>query len=213
MFRCSAAICCLLVCCAAAAAQTHPDTTGEGWSDLYNGRDLTGWRTSGAWTPQADGVLALVPREGDAGWKRFEDYLWTEKTYGDFSLDLEYKIPAGGNSGVCFRIGDRADPVTTGIELQILDSHGKPDAEMTHHDAGGIIRTAAPLHNAAKSAGEWNRLTLTVVGSHLTAVLNGVLIQDVRLDDGPMQDRGVKGYIALQDHGQPVWFRDVRIKK
>ena len=192
--------------------EAHPDTSGEGWVKLYNGKDLTGWRTEGNWVPQPDGVLAIKPRKGERGWKRYKDYLWTEKKYKDFVIDLEYKLPKNGNSGLHFRIKDK-DPVKGGIEIQIKDSHGKPDKKMTAHDNGGIIKTSAPKKNASKPAGEWNRLTVSVKGYHLQAVLNGVRIQDVQLDKGPVKDRPLEGYIALQDHGLPLWFRNIKIKE
>lgn len=197
----------------AADADAHTDQADDGFVDLYNGEDLTGWTTTGNWVPQDDGVLMIRPREGERGWQRFDAYLTTEKQYGDYILDLEYKHNKGGNSGVHFRIADPAQPVTTGIEVQILDSLGKPDDKMSHHDNGGVIRTSPPSKNMSKPAGEWNRLIITVVGNHLTVQLNGEKIQDLQLDQGEMKDRPMKGYIALQDHGIPLWFRNIRIKE
>ncbi|REJ75787.1 MAG: DUF1080 domain-containing protein, partial [Planctomycetota bacterium] len=103
---------------------------------LYNGKDLTGWQTTGNWLPQDDGSLLIQPREGEEGWQRYSDYLSSEKKYGDFVLDLEYAYPPGGNSGVYFRIGDLANPVDTGIEAQILDC-SETEGELTNHDHGG----------------------------------------------------------------------------
>jgi len=193
----------------AARAEQHDD----GFVDLYNGKDLTGWTTTGNWVPQPDGVLMIQPREGERGWQRYAAYLTTEKKYADFILDLEYKHNKGGNSGVHFRIDDPADPVGKGIEVQILDSHGKADAKMTHHDCGGVIRTSPPSKNMAKPAGEWNRMVITCKGHHLTVELNGEKIQDIQLDQGPMKDRPLAGHIALQDHGLPLWFRNIRIQE
>lgn len=186
--------------------------TEEGFKPLFNGKDLTGWTTEGNWVVEDGGVLAIKPREGEEGWKRFEDYLYTKKKYGDFVLKLEYKLKEGGNSGVFFRIGDREEPVDKGIELQILDSYGTPDEEMTAHDCGGIIRTAAPSTNAAKPAGEWNEVKIALRGDHLKAWLNGKKIQDLSLEGTPVEDRPDRGYISLQDHGLNMWFRNIRIK-
>ncbi|MGD9857394.1 MAG: DUF1080 domain-containing protein, partial [Planctomycetaceae bacterium] len=91
------------------------------FTSLYNGKDLTGWKTAGNWLPQEDGSLLIQPRAGETGWQRYDAYLWSEKKYKDFVLDLEYAYPPGGNSGVFFRVGDRDDPVQQGIEAQILD--------------------------------------------------------------------------------------------
>ena len=99
----------------------------------------------------------------------------------------------------------------SGLEIQILDTHGleKPG----HHDGGGIIRTTAPFTNAMKPAGEWNRYIITCNGNHLQVELNGEPIIDVKLDEGPMKDRPLEGYIGLQDHGRPVWYRNIRVKR
>lgn len=185
-----------------------------GWSRLYNGKDLTGWRTTGNWLPQADGSLLIQPKKGQRGWQRFSDYLISEKKYKDFILDLEYRYPKGGNSGVFFRIGDAAKPVDTGIECQILDSTGKK-GKMTHHDHGGIIRTVGASKNMSRPAGEWNRMIVTCRGHHLRVDLNGANIIDVKLDDSPMKDRPLEGHIGLQDHGRPhdIHFRNVWVKE
>lgn len=184
------------------------------FTSLYNGKDLSGWTTTGNWLPQEDGSLLIQPREGEQGWQRYEDYLWSEKKYKDFVLDVEYAYPPGGNSGVYFRVGDRQDPVEQGIEAQILDSSEK-DGPLTHHDHGGIIRTAAPSANMSRSPHEWNRMVVTCIGSHLQVELNGEQIIDTRLDKGPMKDRPREGYIGFQDHGQPndIKFRNIRIRE
>ena len=61
------------------------------WIKLYNGRDLTGWQTTGNWLPQKDGSLLIQPRPGEKGWQRYGAYLWTSKMYKDFVLQVEYK--------------------------------------------------------------------------------------------------------------------------
>ncbi|MFN3166156.1 MAG: DUF1080 domain-containing protein [Phycisphaeraceae bacterium] len=190
----------------------------DGFVALYNGKDLAGWKTEGNWVPQDDGVLAIIPRKGEHGWKRYKSYLYTEKQYENYVLELEYKHGKGGNSGLHFRIAapddwNDIDPVAKGIECQILDSHGKPDNKMGHHDCGGIIRTQGPSKNMAKPAGEWNKMVLTCNGQNIQVELNGEQIIDIQQDQGAMKDRPLKGYIALQDHGQEMWFRNIRIKE
>lgn len=180
---------------------------------LYNGKDLTGWETTGNWRPLEDGSLLIQPRAGEKGWQRYDAYLWSTKTYDDFVLDLEYAYPSGGNSGVFFRVKDPDDPVNTGIEAQILDS-SQHEGKLTAHDHGGIIRTAAPAKNMSKPPGQWNRMTITCRGHHLQVELNGEQIIDVQLDKSPVKDRPLAGYIGLQDHGEPnnIRFRNIRIK-
>ena len=195
--------------------------SADGFISLFNGKDLTGWQTTGNWLPQKDGSLLIQPRPGEKGWQRYSDYLISKKKYSDFILQFEYKYPPKGNSGVFFRIGDPKDPVKTGIECQILDSSGKPDDKMGHHDHGGIIRTVGPSKNMSKKPGEWNRMVIECRGHHLKVALNGLEIINYWLDkkgEGQLtgvSDRPVVGHIGLQDHGEPnnLYFRNLRIKE
>jgi hypothetical protein len=184
------------------------------FKSLYNGKDLTGWKTTGNWIVQKDRSLLIQPRDGEQGWQRYGAYLWSEKKYKDFVLDVEYSYPPGGNSGVYFRVGDRDDPVSKGIEAQILDSSQKK-GPVGPHDHGGIIGTAAASTNMSRPPHQWNRMVLTCVGSHLQVELNGTQIIDTQLDQSAMKDRPLEGYIGFQDHGQPnnIKFRDIRIRE
>ncbi|MCA9027878.1 MAG: DUF1080 domain-containing protein [Planctomycetaceae bacterium] len=181
---------------------------------LYNGKDLTAWKTTGNWIPQEDGSLLIEPRDGEKGWERFDAYLWSEKKYRDFVLDVEYAYPPGGNSGVYFRVGDRDDPVKQGIEAQILDC-SEHEGKLGPHDHGGIIGTAAPSANMSMPPNEWNRMVVTCIGPHLQVELNGTQIIDTMLDQGAMKDRPREGYIGFQDHGQPnnLKFRNIRLRE
>ena len=183
----------------------------EGFVPLLNGKDLTGWNTTGNWIVEEGGVVALRPRPGEQGWTRYDAYLTTARKYKDFILDLEFKIDKGGNSGVFLRVGDPKNQVSSGFEIQILDTHGKQ--KVGEHDCGGVIGTAAPSKNMAKPAGEWNRYTITCQGTRLQVVLNGQQIIDLQLDKSALKDRPPEGYIGFQDEGKPVWYRNVRIKE
>ena len=191
-----------------AATATAAD---DGFVPLFNGKDLSGWTTTGNWLVEEGGVVALHPRPGEHGWTRYEAYLTTARKYKDFILDLEFKINKGGNSGVFLRVGNPQDQVSSGFEIQILDTHGKnPVGE---HDCGGVIGTAAPAKNMAKPAGEWNRYVITCQGKRLKVELNGEQIIDLELDKSVLRNRPAEGYIGFQDEGEPVWYRNVRIKE
>lgn len=189
----------------------HPAADAPGFRPLFNGRDLAGWRTTGNWVYDADGTVTLRPRPGEEGWKRFGAYLFTERKYRDFVLDLEFKIEPTGNSGVFFCVADPLNPVDKGIELQILDTYGL--AKPGHHDCGGIIRAMAPARNMVKPAGEWNRYTLTLRNRLLQVVFNGQRTIVLRLDESPMRDRPAEGHIGFQDEAKRVWYRNVRLKE
>jgi len=193
------------------------DAGVAGWIPLFNGKDLTGWTCKpGAWAAE-DGVLT---RKGGSD-------IWTEGRFGDFVLDLEFKITKGTNSGVFFRTADIRDCVQTGIEMQVLDSYGKET--VGKHDCGAIYDCLAPSKNTARPPGEWNHVVLTCKGPKINIVLNGAQIIDMDLDqwtephenpDGSQNKYRTAyknmprvGYIGFQDHGKPVRYRNVRIKR
>jgi len=178
---------------------------------MFNGKDLTGWQTTGNWVVKKDNIITLEPRSGEHGWKRYNDYLTTDRKYGNFVLDLEFKFNKAGNSGVFMRIGDLKNHVSSGFEVQILDTHGKKN--VGHHDCGGVIRTQGPSKNMVKPAGEWNRYNITLLNHQLTVILNGEKIIDIDLSKSAMKDRPPEGYISFQDEGKPIWYRNVRIKE
>jgi hypothetical protein len=156
----------------------------------------------------------IKPRDGEDGWQRYDAYLWTDRKYKDFVLDLEYSYPPDGNSGIFFRVADTTDPVEQGIEVQVLDTYGQESA-LTAHDHGGVIRAVGPSVNMSRPPHQWNRIVIECVGSHLQVELNGKQIVDTNLDEGPLKDRPLEGYIGLQDHGQPnnLRFRNIRIQE
>ncbi|MGY8771521.1 MAG: 3-keto-disaccharide hydrolase [Pirellulales bacterium] len=201
---------CLLLCGVLISTSLFAEDK-DGFVQMFNGKDLTGWNTNGNWVIEEGNVLTLKPREGESGWQRYADYIATDRKYGDFVLDLEFKFNATGNSGVFMRVGDLKNHVTSGFEVQILDTHGKK--KFNAHDCGGVIGTSAPAKMVVKPAGEWNRYTITLKGSHLKVVQNGVPIQDLDLSETKLNDRPAKGYISFQDEAKRIWYRNVRIKE
>ena len=206
-------LCILLVGLMISAAAAEPEITEwseTGFVDLFNGKNLNGWQTTGNWVVE-DGIVTLRPRPGETGWKRYDAYLTTKKTYRNFVLDLEFKFVPEGNSGVFLRVGDLADHVTSGFEIQILDTHEL--AKPGHHDAGGIIRTAAPFENRVKPAGAWNHYQIVLIDSNLVVYLNGGLIQALDISKSAVADRPMRGHISLQDEAKVVSYRNIRIKE
>ena len=178
----------------------------EGWIQLFNAKDLTGWKTRGkntSWEVQ-DGVMANL-REKD-GKKRRGVNIYTEATFLDFTLHIEFKVPKGGNSGVYAR-GRK--------EIQILDSYGKK--HVGSGDCGGLYGKSAPKVNACKPAGEWNAFDITIVGDKITVTLNGQLIQDgVEVPGhtgGSLGGKpGTPGPVMLQGDHTSLWYRNIWIK-
>ena len=170
---------------------------------LFNGNDLSGWKVIGpeCWSA-AEGVLRCTGEGG--GW------VHTEKQYADFDLRLEYKISPEGNSGVFFRAPDEGEPWRSGFEVQILDDYGdEPDT----HTAGAIYDILAPSKNASKPAGEWNQEEVICRGRQLMVILNGERVIDVNLDsDARLKERAGSGYLGVQNHGNLVEFRNIRVR-
>ncbi|MBN1675844.1 MAG: DUF1080 domain-containing protein [Kiritimatiellae bacterium] len=186
------------------------------WRRLLNGRDLEGWicRKDG-WFVE-DETLTWRPKSG---------YIWTEDRFGDFVLDLDFKLAKGTNSGIFIRTGNRGNPVQTGIEVQILDSSRK--AQAGKHDCGAVYDCLAPTENRVRPPGRWNHITVTCRANKIHVALNGAPVIEMDLDrwtqphknpDGTKnkfntayKDMPREGHIGFQDHGQAVWYRNVRI--
>jgi hypothetical protein len=205
----------------------RPVAAQQGFVTLFDGKDLNGWKTTSSHWAAENGLIVLKDRTDNE--EHNDSYLWTDRQYGDFVLDLEYKtppLPADANSGVFLRTTDTSDPVPTGIEVQILNT--KPNAPIVRNSPGSIYDLVAPSKNLHR-AGEWNRYVITCKGSKITVNLNGAVVSEADLDqwttagknpDGSknkfkraLKDYPRTGYIGLQDHGLPVWFRNVRIKQ
>jgi hypothetical protein len=200
---------------------------GDGFVSLFDGKSLDGWQQGpgGAWGVD-DGVIVL--KRGVDGQEHNGDYLWTKDSYGDFVLELEFKVPEQANSGVFFRTSDLNDPVYTGFEMQVANSFGRPTTSRGG-TAGALYDLVAPSKNPARKAGEWNQARITCKGPRVEIALNGETIVEADLDrwtelgknpDGsknkfkkPIKDFARAGYIGLQDHGRPVWYRNLRIRK
>lgn len=192
----------------------HPEFPAEGFTTIFDGSNLDQITTDGNWKIKEDNILALEPRPGESGWKRYSSYLWLPEEYGDFIVDFDFKYTKGGNSGLYFRISDDSDATEHGWEIQILDNFGK-EGKLIHHDMGGVIRTNPASENASIEPGEWNQMTVKLQGTHLQVLINGKLVQDFDLAEKKSKDKELapKGKIAIQDHGEPFWVRDIQVKK
>ena len=171
----------------------------EGFTTIFDGKDMSKIKTTGNWKIQKDGSLYLEPRPGEKGWSRYGSYLWLKEDYKDFVFDFEYKHGKGGNSGLYFRIYDESDATAHGFEIQILDCFGKK--KLGQHDLGGVIQTAGPLVNASKPAGEWNRMVIECLGDQVKVWVNGDFVNH------GSKCTAKKGKIAIQAEGSEVEFR------
>jgi hypothetical protein len=140
--------------------------------------------------------------------------------YRDFELKLDFLVPEDGNSGVGIRGSSVGDPAFTGMEIQIYDNHGD---EPSLSSCGAVYNAIMPAVQAVKPAGEWNSYHIKLVGDTLDVWLNGAHIHDAQKLDGrgffrstdqpiPLGSRLTTGYISLQDHGNPVRFRNLKVR-
>ncbi len=205
------------------AADTEADTT-EDWMDLTadHWRGYQKDNLPSAWTVMKDGTLYFTGN-GERG------DIVTRDQYENFELELEWRISPGGNSGIMFRVSEAHDtPWRTGPEFQVLDDDRHPDAqEGRDRLAGANYDMHAPSARVIRSVGEWNAVRIVVNGAHVEHWMNGEKIVSYELwsDDWKkriagskwidMPDYGMEksGHICLQDHGDEVWYRNIRIRR
>lgn len=185
------------------------------WQPLFDGRSLDGWVQGGepdAWAAE-DGQI-IVAKPGKGWWLR------TSRMFRDFDLELEFLLTTGANSGIGLRGSSVGDPAFTGMEVQVYDSDERDSGVSS---CGAIYNAIAPSEQAVRPAGEWNFCRILLVGDTLNVWLNGTQIhKDQKLDGRgffrepeqklPLQDRLTTGYVALQDHGDAVQYRNIRIR-
>ncbi|MEP6713654.1 MAG: DUF1080 domain-containing protein [Ferruginibacter sp.] len=216
--------------------KTQTSTDDSGWISLFDGKTTAGWHSYGkttvgeAWKV-ADETLYLDTTK-KAGWQTSQggDIL-TADEYENFDLKLEWKIAANGNSGIIFYIHEDTAKYKyvwyTGPEMQVLDNAGHPDAKIPKHRAGDLYDLIACSKETVKPAGEWNEAEIKALNGKLDLYLNATNVVSTMLwDDNWKQlvagskfkaypDFGTfkKGRIALQDHGNTVWYRNIKIKR
>lgn len=195
-----------------------------GWKLLFDGT-LEGWRgyrregVPGGWEARGD-ALVFTPGRGGGN-------LITVDRYADFELALEWKIEEGGNSGIFYRATeDEVAPYWTGPEMQVLDNGGHPDGRRPETSAGSNYALHAPAEDVTRPVGEWNEVRIVVRGPRVEHWMNGVrivayelwtdewraVVGETKFAEWPGYGMAPSGHIGLQDHGDPVWFRNIRVR-
>ena len=200
-----------------------PAEVAAGWRLLFDGRTTTGWRRYRAGAPAAgwdvvDGELTRVSSGGD---------IVTDEQFGDFELLLDWKVPPAGNSGLFFRATEaHAAIFESAPEVQILDNLGHPDGRTPLTSASANYGLHAPERDVTRPVGEWNSTRLVARGAHVEHWLNGVKVVDYdigsadwlrrvaesKFRDWPDYGKAARGHIGLQDHGDRVAFRNIKIR-
>ena len=182
---------------------------------LFNGTDLSGWNVVGGKAASwgvADGVLFTSGEGG--GW------LSTEREYDNFELELDFRLPEAGNSGVFLRAPREGDPAYTGLEIQVLDDDAREYATLRPWQyCGSIYGVVAAKKGATRKANEWQHYRIVAVGPRVTVTLNGQQVVDADLIahmDKESTHPGLKrrsGFIGLQCHGDRIEYRNIMLKE
>lgn len=189
---------------------------GDGWRPLFNGRDLSGWEQVGGdkqvWRAE-DGMLLTDGGEG-GGW------LSTTQEFGDFELELEFRVPVNGNSGVFIRAPRDGNPAFEGSEIQVLDDYGPEYTTLKPWQyCGSVYATAAPTKRVTLPAGTWQKMRIDCQGAKVDVWLNCCTIVEADLSehmDKVAEHPGLKranGFIGLQNHGSRLEYRNIRIRE
>lgn len=206
----------------------------EGWQLLFDGKTTNGWHSfnktiiGSAWKIKDESLYLDTTKK--QGWQTSDGGdIISEKSYSNFHLKLQWKIAKNGNSGIMFFVqeGEKYDyPWRTGPEMQVLDNDGHPDGKITKHRAGNLYDLIKSNSEPVQPVGQWNTAEIISNNGMLTLKLNNtVVVKTTMWDDEwkaliagskfkDMPDFGTftSGKFSLQDHGNAVWFRNIKIK-
>jgi hypothetical protein len=212
------------------ANQLTPAETKAGWTLLFNGQNLDGWR--GYKRPDAagtrwvvnDGLLCLSP--GDSSDTRGARDIISTATWTQFELAWDWRVSQGGNSGVkYFVLEDQSSAI--GHEYQVIDDERHKDAQIgPTRQTAAFYDVLAAANRPMKPAGEWNQSRVVVHGTKVEHWLNGTKVLAYELDSAPLRaaiakskfkdvarfGKPQKGHLLLQDHGDAVCYRNVKVR-
>lgn len=210
----------------------------EDWIVLFDGTSTDGWRGykkdhfPEAWKIEDGTIRCIGSGRGEAGNKDGGDIIYDQK-FKNFTLSLEWKISEGGNSGIFYLGQEDLDYIwKTAPEMQILDNDKHPDAKLGvdgNRKSGSLYDLIAADPQNAKPVGEWNQVEITVYNGTVVHKQNGVNVVEYHLWTPEWNELVAKskfpslnedwadvaneGYIGLQDHGDDVWFKNIKIKE
>jgi hypothetical protein len=199
------------------------EESAQGFRLLFDGSSTRGWRgyrqpSMPAGWGAVDGALTRVSQTSD---------IITIDQFDNFELQLEWQISPGGNSGIMYRVTEAGEEsYHTGPEFQVLDNAGHADGKNPLTSAGSDYALYAPVRDVTVPVGGWNSVRLIVDGNHVEHWMNDVKLLEYELgssdwlervnaskfNEWPQYGKAPKGHIALQDHGDRVAFRNIRIR-
>jgi len=197
------------------------------WTILFDGSSTDAWRgylradfPTGGWAVTDKALKTIVG--GD------QCDIITKSIYNDFDLELEWKVSPGGNSGVFYRMIEDSSMGTweSAPEMQVLDDDLHHDGENPKTSAGSLYALISPQNKVLRPVGEFNKARIIVRGNYVEHWLNDVKILAYDLDSDSLKSliadskfknlsqfaKAKQGHIALQHHGEEVWYRNIKIK-
>jgi hypothetical protein len=214
-----------------------PKEKKEGWVLLFNGKDFTGWRQcNGTAMPKnwviEDNAMKVFTGEGKKpGSGANGDILYGVKKFKNFELSVDWKASKMANSGIFYDVREvPGKEIYYGApEVQVLDNVDATDNKLPNHLAGSLYDILPADPKTVHPAGEWNTIVITVKNGKVTHTQNGVKVVEYELwtpawdtlvvhskfKTFPGWKEGIakEGFIGLQDHGYPVWFRNIKIRE
>jgi hypothetical protein len=199
----------------------------DGWKLLFDGKTTKGWhkykgKEVGDRWKAVDGTLALLHKDGKDGGD-----IITDENFGNFELAIDWKVTPGANSGIMYRVSETEDaPFFTGPEYQILDNAKHADGKNPKTSAASCYALYAPTKDVCKPVGQWNRTRILVKDNHVEHWLNDVKVVEYDFGSKDWNKRVAeskfnewkkfgtmkKGGIDLQDHGDDVTYRNIKIR-
>jgi hypothetical protein len=208
----------------------------EGWVLLFNGKDFDGWRQCNGtampknWTIDENAMKVFTGEGKNPGQGADGDILFAGTKYKNFELTIDWKASKMGNSGVFYNVREvPGKPIYYAApEVQVLDNVDASDNKIDSHLAGSLYDMIAADPNTVKPTGSWNTMVIKVQDGKVTHTMNGVkvvsytlwtpewdaLVAKSKFKSFPGFTEGIakEGYIGLQDHGFPIWFRNIKIR-
>lgn len=196
----------------------------QGWQLLFNGKDMSQWRNfkketiSNKWQVEQGEMRLTEKGAGD---------ILTKQSYENFDLRLEWKISIAGNSGIFIMADEKGRQIYShAVEVQILDNERHSDNKIASHLSGSLYDITASPVASHKPAGEWNNVRILMINKALKVWQNNIQTADITIGSNKWQQLVDKskfnnwqgfalneiGHIGLQDHSDPVAFKNIKIK-
>jgi hypothetical protein len=209
----------------------------EGWVLLFNGKDFSGWRQCNGtampanWVIEEDAMKVVIGEGKKPGQGANGDILYAPKKFRNFELSIDWKASKMANSGIFYSVREvPGKPIYYAApEVQVLDNVDATDNKIASHLAGSLYDMLAADPKTVKPVGEWNTIVIRMKDGKVTHIQNGVevcsytlwtpewdkMVAASKFKTFPGFTEGIakEGYIGLQDHGYPVWFRNIKIRE